>query len=163
MTFVLGKASEANLLGVQPKLICCVRYAIKRTRVDFSVFEGLRDAARQAKLYASGASRTLKSDHLDGYAVDLVPYLDGRLQWQQPLCIEVARVMHQASRDLSVSLGWGAVWDRELATLDADNLDDEIEAYKRRYRLTHPDPKKKALIDCPHFWLVRGQSAKEAA
>lgn len=155
MTFFLGKTSEERLVGVQPKLICCVRYAIKRTPVDFGVAEGLRSLDRQKVLVASGASRTLDSYHLDGFAVDLVPYVDGRLQWQAPLCLQVARMMLHASRDLSVRLVWGGVWDRELASLDPDHLDDAVDNYATRYKLSHPG--KKPLIDMPHFQLVRGQ------
>lgn len=154
MTFVLGQTSEANLVGVQPKLVCCVRYAIKRTSQDFGVFEGLRSLERQKKLYAAGASRTLDSYHLDGHAVDLVPYVDGRLQWQAPLCIEVAKWMQAASLALSVRLVWGAVWDRELGSLSQD-LGDEVDAYVSRYKQAHPG--KKPLIDYPHFQLVRHQ------
>jgi len=155
MTFALGTTSEANLIGVEPKLICCVRYAIKRTAQDFGVFEGLRSLERQKKLVAAGASRTLDSYHLDGHAVDLVPYVDGRLQWQAPCCIEVAKWMHAASLALSVRLVWGAVWDRELASLSATDLEDEVDGYVRRYKQAHPG--KKPLIDYPHFQLVRHQ------
>ena len=153
MSFALGTQSEANLVGVRAKLICCVRYAIKRAPVDFSVFEGLRTEARQRELYRSGASRTLSSYHLTGEAVDLVPYVAGRLQWQMPLCIQVAKVMLEASRDLSVRLVWGAVWDRELAALNHDDLPGEIAAYVKRSEHTHPD--RHPLIDGPHFQLVR--------
>jgi len=155
MTFFLGKTSEAHLLDVQPKLVCCVRYAIKRTPVDFGVHEGRRSLERQKVLFASGVSRTLDSEHLDGHAVDLVPYIEGRLQWQAPLCLAVARVMLQASRDLSVRLVWGGVWDRELASLDPDHLEEAIEAYGARFRKARPG--KHPLIDMPHFQLVRGQ------
>lgn len=155
MTFVLGKTSEANLIGVQPKLICCVRFAIKRTGQDFGVHEGLRNIERQRKLVASGASRTLDSYHLDGHAVDLVPYIDGRLQWQAGPCLEVAKWMQQASWDLAVRIVWGAVWDRELGSLDSADLDGEVDAYIVRYKRAHPG--KKPLIDYPHFQLVRNQ------
>lgn len=155
MTFALGKTSEANLLGVQPKLICAVRYAIKRTTQDFGVHEGLRSLERQKKLVASGASRTLDSYHLDGFAVDLVPYIDGRLQWQPGPCLVVAKWMLHASHDLAVRLVWGAVWDRELGSLNPDDLDGAVDQYVLRYKAAHPG--KKPLIDMPHFQLVRGQ------
>jgi peptidoglycan L-alanyl-D-glutamate endopeptidase CwlK len=160
MAYVLGKTSEANLIGVHPKLVCCVRYAIRRSEQDFSVFEGLRTLERQRKLVASGASRTLDSYHLTGEAVDLVPYVDGRVQWQMPLCIKIARVMLQASRDLAVPLVWGAVWDRELGSLDPEELELAIEDYTQRFRGKNSRP---PLIDGPHFQLVRSEPSKAAA
>lgn len=164
MTFALGKQSEANLVGVVPKLVCCVRYAIKRTDIDFSVVEGVRTVERQRKLVASGASRTMQSYHLTGEAVDLAPYVDGRLQWQLPLSLRVARFMLFASRDLSVRLVCGLVWDRELGTLDPSHLDDEGRAYAQRWHMTHPRPTDLdpdaywgPLEDPWHFQMVRGQ------
>lgn len=162
MTFFLGKGSEANLVGVEPKLVCCVRYAIKRTDVDFSVVEGLRRLERQKLLVASGASRTMNSYHLDGHAVDMAPYVEGRLAWQAPLAYRVAYWMLQASRALAVRLVWGEVWDRELASLDPDNLQAEARAYDERWHRAHPRPKDHAgywgpLNDPWHFQLVRGQ------
>ncbi len=167
MTFVLGKASEANLIGVHPALICEVRYAIKRTAVDFSVVEGLRSLERQKKLVAAKASRTLDSYHLTGDAVDLAPYVDGKLAWQKPLALEVARMMLFASRDLTVPSVWGGVWDRELASLDADDLDGEVERYVARWRAAHPRPKDHVgywgpLDDPWHFQRVRPRAAVAA-
>lgn len=154
MTFALGKQSESNLIGVNPKLICCVRYAIKRSEQDFSVFEGLRSLERQKALVASGASRTLQSYHLTGNAVDLVPYVGGRLQWQMPLCLKVARWMREASVSLSVPIVWGAVWDRKLADLDPDDLDLAVEDYVARFRGTNG---RAPLIDGPHFQNMGGE------
>lgn len=167
MTFALGKTSEANLLGVNPSLICCVRYSIKRTIVDFSVVEGLRALERQRKLVAAGASRTLDSYHLTGDAVDLAPYVDGKLAWQKPLAFEVARTMLFASRDLTVPLVWGGVWDRELASLDPNDLDGEVERYIARWRAAHPRPKDHVgywgpLDDPWHHQRVRARAAVAA-
>ncbi len=145
-----------------------MRYAIKRTGVDFSVVEGLRSLERQKRLVASGASRTLDSYHLTGDAVDLAPYVDGRLQWQAPLAYVVAGWMLRANRDLSVPLVWGGVWDRELGSLDPNNLGDAVRAYVSRWLAAHPRPKDHEgywgpLDDPWHFQRVRPRPSKEAA
>jgi peptidoglycan LD-endopeptidase CwlK len=152
--FMLGAASESNLQGVDPGLVKCVRRAIATTAVDFSVFEGLRSRERQAKLFAEGASRTMDSYHLTGHAVDLVPYVGGRLQWQMPLCIQVAIAMREAAAHFGVPVTWGAVWDRELFLLDARELADEIDAYVARYRIKN-GRNRHPLIDGPHFQVER--------
>ena len=154
MTFLLGERSESNLRGVDANLVRCVRRAIATTAVDFSVFEGVRSRERQAKLFADGASRTLDSYHLTGHAVDLVPYVGGRLQWQMPLCIQVAIAMREAAEAFSVAVTWGAVWDRPLVQLNPTAMGLAIENYVARYKITH-GPRAQPLIDGPHFQVVR--------
>ena len=80
-TFVLGTRSLERLQGVHPQLVAVVKRAIELSSQDFAVNEGLRTAARQKQLVATGASQTMNSKHLkqaDGYghAVDLVPWGD---------------------------------------------------------------------------------------
>ena len=160
MTFVLGNKSRENLRDVHPHLVRVVERAIELTTVDFQVFEGLRTRARQAKLVASGASQTMDSRHLpgpDGYghAVDLVPMIDfdgdGRLdlRWDWPLCSKVADAVRRASMELGVPIRWGGVWDRTVADLAADDLEDEVAGYVARRR----EAGRKAFLDGPHFEL----------
>lgn len=80
--FKLGKKSMGNLVGVYPPLAVVVMEAIKNTKTDFAVFEGVRTIQRQRYLFKIGRSRTLRSYHLYGLAVDLVPYIDGKLTWE---------------------------------------------------------------------------------
>lgn len=150
MTFRLGAKSEDNLTGVHPDLVRCVKRAILTTSQDFSVFEGLRSLERQKKLVDAGASRTLNSKHLTGHAVDLVPYVDGSMRWQMPLCIKIAVAMRDACTQFGVSLVWGAVWDRRLSELDPNAMAEEIEEYGARFRLK---AKRAPLVDGPHFEL----------
>lgn len=150
MTFHLGQRSEENLVGVDFRLVQCVRRAIVGSSVDFSVFEGVRSEARQRELVKNGVSRTMNSKHLRGYAVDLVPYISGRVQWQMPACVQIAIAMREAALYFGVSLTWGAVWDRRLSELQPLFLDDEIEEYAARFRLAN---KRGPLIDGPHFEL----------
>ncbi|MBT7339072.1 MAG: M15 family metallopeptidase [Candidatus Jacksonbacteria bacterium] len=64
-----SKSSQRELDSIHPKLQLVVNELIKH--VDFKVFEGLRSKDRQAHLVESGASKTMHSKHLKGYAVDL--------------------------------------------------------------------------------------------
>jgi peptidoglycan L-alanyl-D-glutamate endopeptidase CwlK len=78
----LGRRSLRNLVGVHPELAFAVHEAIKITKSDFGVTEGVRSMARQRKLVAQGRSKTFNSYHLYGLAVDLVPYIDGNYRWE---------------------------------------------------------------------------------
>lgn len=80
--YKLGKNSLNELEGVHPLLVFAVKEAIKITKQDFAVFDGLRTQREQEKLVARGVSKTNNSYHLYGLAVDLVPYVDGKLIWE---------------------------------------------------------------------------------
>ena len=67
-----GKRSRSRLKGVNPKLVNILNEAIKL--MDLTILEGLRSVERQKELVASGASKTMKSKHLKGWAVDVTPY-----------------------------------------------------------------------------------------
>lgn len=148
MIYWFGAASEAALVGVIPPLVHVARRALELTKQDFGVFEGLRSLERQRRLFTAGASRTMDSLHLRGRALDLVPYVDGRLQWQDPLCDKVAVAMRQASIELDVPITWGAVWDRLLSELDPADLASEVLRYVARFRVAND---RSPLVDRPHF------------
>ena len=83
--FIFGKRSRERLVGVHPDLIIVMSFAIYETDLDFAVIEGMRTLERQKELVKQGASKTLKSRHLTGHAVDIAPYIDGKIRWDWPL------------------------------------------------------------------------------
>ena len=64
---------HSKLKGVHPDLVGLVNELSQRSKVKFSVIEGLRTKERQAALVRAGASKTSNSRHLTGHAVDLWP------------------------------------------------------------------------------------------
>ena len=110
MTFRLSQRSLDRLVGVDDKLVAVVKRAIELTDIDFGVTEGLRTVARQEELVARGASKTMKSKHLDGLAVDLVAYLGPRVSWELNLYDNIADAMKRAASELAVPLKWGGSW-----------------------------------------------------
>lgn len=106
----LGERSRQRLEGVHPDLVRVVERAIEITDVDFAVLEGLRSWKRQQELYAAGKSQTLKSRHLTGHAVDLVPWVDGKPVWDMALCRRVAAAMYRAAQECGVTVEWGGNW-----------------------------------------------------
>lgn len=110
--FVLGARSRRRLAGVHPDLVAVVERAIRITPVDFGVLEGVRSLARQKELVAAGASRTLRSRHLTGHAVDLGAWVGGTFRWDWPLYPPIARATKAAAEDLGVTVTWGGDWKR---------------------------------------------------
>lgn len=110
MSFRLSQRSLDRLLGVHPALVEVVKAAILRTPVDFMVTEGLRTPKRQAALVRAGASRTLKSRHLTGHAVDVAAMVDGQVRWDWPLYPRIAAAFKAVARERGVALIWGGDW-----------------------------------------------------
>lgn len=167
--FRLGSASRTKLSAAHPDLIEVVERAILLTTVDFSVHECARTLARQRTLLASGASRTLNSRHIPklpadpqasrnwvdpsksvSHAVDLVPYVNGKLRWDWPLCFAVATAMRSASIELGIHVTWGGVWDRILLQTPPD-LELACSNYVQRRKKLYPTTP--VFIDGPHFEL----------
>lgn len=159
--FTFGATSEGNLEGVEPRLVKRARRALALSSVDFQVFEGRRSLERQRELVRKGVSRTLDSAHLTGDALDLVPFIGGRVQWQMPACIQVAIAVREADVAFASDLQrvtWGGVWDRALVDLNPLDLEGEIEAYIDRWRSKNWkawSEGRRPLIDAPHFQGIR--------
>lgn len=110
MPYQLGSRSLRRLVGVHPDLRAVIEHAITITDLDFSVLEGLRSLSRQRELLAAGATRTLRSRHLTGHAVDVAPYVGGRVRWDWPLYHRLAPQIMQAAADVGVPVEWGGHW-----------------------------------------------------
>lgn len=110
MGFKLGLRSKLRLRGVHPDLVRVVEKAIEITHVDFTVVEGLRSIERQKELVAHGASRTMRSRHIHGFAVDLAPVVNGDVRWDWPLFDSLADAMKKAAEKLGVRIEWGGDW-----------------------------------------------------
>lgn len=110
MTIILSEKSKARLDGVNPDLVRVVNRAASMSAMDFCVLEGLRTAERQKQLVASGASKTMKSRHLTGHAVDIAPMLSGKVSWDWPLYRKIAPIIKEAARLERVPLEWGGDW-----------------------------------------------------
>ena len=150
--FNWGKKSLAELNGVKPELRQCATLALTRySRIDFMCFDGIRTIEEQRKYVAAGTSKTMKSKHLDGLAVDLVPVIGGVPKWDWVALYEVAYAMDRAAHELKIehSIRWGGAWDRTLADFggDASAYAKEVQLYQQRH--AGPD-----FIDGPHFEWV---------
>lgn len=160
--YTLGAKSLAELDGVHPRLVECVKRAIVKTTQDFGVHDGLRTVAEQRKYVNSGASTTMNSMHLpqrDGFshAVDLVPFIDGRLMWEWPPIYNIATAMAQAAHECKLALIWGGVWDRrfpeDFGNCSPKSMRSMVDGYTERRRkiLLAAGKKPRVFLDGPHF------------
>ncbi len=118
MTRVFDARSEQLLRGVHPDLVRVMRAALAAAPFPFRITEGLRTIARQRQLVAIGASKTMRSRHLTGHAVDLVPLVDldndGKIETEEiyhwPLFHKLAPVIKAEAARLGIAIVWGGDW-----------------------------------------------------
>ena len=106
----LSKVSEAKLSSVKPELQKVIRKAFETMPFDVVVLEGIRTKQRQEELYYKKppATKTLKSKHLTGNAVDLAPY---PIDWNDTDRFEaLADVVKKAAKTVGVDIQWGGDW-----------------------------------------------------
>lgn len=128
--YTLGNQSRSRLAGVHPDLVKVVVRALELSAVDFSVIEGVRTVERQKELVAAGKSKTMKSRHITGHAVDLYP-VGKPIPWEK--CPVIAEAMFRASGELNIPIRWGGDWNM------------------------NGDSKDESFYDGPHFELLRSK------
>jgi peptidoglycan L-alanyl-D-glutamate endopeptidase CwlK len=110
MTYKLSEKSLKRLEGVHADLVKVVKKAIEISKQDFVVIEGRRTLERQRYLMKKGATRTMRSRHLTGHAVDIAPLVDGKASWDWAYYYPVRDAMKQAAADLGIPVIWGGDW-----------------------------------------------------
>ena len=150
MAYKLSTRSQERLMGVEPELKEVVYEAIKVTKIDFGVIEGLRTEEKQKQLVESGASQTMKSKHLEGRAVDLMAYIGGRGSWELNVYDEIADAMKEAAIKVDVAVRWGAAW----TVADIREWEGTMEDAMNSYIDTRRSQGRRPFIDAPHFELM---------
>jgi peptidoglycan LD-endopeptidase CwlK len=148
--FKLGAGSLKELVCVHADLAAVVHRAIELSAQDFAVHDGIRTMPEQKKMVEAGVSQTLDSRHLSGHAVDLVPYVNGKLRWEWEPIYRIADAVRMAARELDVRLRWGGAWDVDF-TASKESPEDMVIGYSARRRKAG----RKPFLDGPHFELPR--------
>ena len=150
MAFSLSQRSLGRLDGVNNKLHSVVTTAITLTNCDFGVTCGLRTEKEQEDLVARGASKTMKSKHLTGDAVDVVAYIGGsRISWELNLYDDIADAFKEASVREGVGIRWGASWHIP----DLRDWEGTAEEAMMAYIDLRRSQGRRPFIDAPHFEL----------
>jgi len=150
MGYNLSQRSIDRMDGVDERLVACVKRAIELTEIDFGVTQGLRTIEEQEALVAKGASKTMKSKHIDGLAVDLMAYVNGRGCWELNVYDEIADAMKAAAQELDVPIRWGAAWHIS----DIREWEGTMEEAMNDYIDTRRSEGRRPFIDAPHFEIM---------
>tara|TARA_R110000764_G_scaffold166530_1_gene253461 strand:- start:65 stop:517 length:453 start_codon:yes stop_codon:yes gene_type:complete len=150
MSFNLSSRSLAKLEGVDETLVEVVKKAIEATKIDFGVTFGMRTLEEQTALVAAGRSQTMKSKHLDGRAVDLMAYVDGKGCWELNVYDDLCDAMKDAAEELGTSVKWGAAWSEG----DIRSYPGTAEEAMMKYIDLRRSQGRRPFIDGPHFELM---------
>ena len=150
MSFSLSSRSLAKLEGVDETLVEVVKKAIEKTKIDFGVTFGMRTLEEQTALVAAGRSQTMKSKHLDGRAVDLMAYVDGKGCWELNVYDDLCDAMKDAAEELGTSVKWGAAWSEG----DIRSYPGTAEEAMMKYIDLRRSQGRRPFIDGPHFELM---------
>jgi peptidoglycan L-alanyl-D-glutamate endopeptidase CwlK len=148
--YELSQRSLTRLEGVDERLVRVVCAAIKLSNVDFGVSEGLRTEERQKELVSKGASKTMKSKHLEGKAVDLVGYISNQVSWEVTTYDDIADAVKMAAQAEGVKVRWGAAWHIP----DICEYNGTMEEAMNDYVDLRRSQGKRPFIDAPHFELM---------
>lgn len=83
-------------------------YAVKEN-IDILIYDAIRTLAEQKANVASGASKTMKSYHLVGQAIDFVPIVGGKAMWGSK-DYETTSVKKFVAKAKQLGMVWGGDW-----------------------------------------------------
>ena len=110
-----GQRSMRRLKGVDARLVSVLKEVVKH--YDITILEGMRTKDRQKELVAKGASKTMKSKHLEGMAADVSPYPIPEWKDVSEFIFMAGRICQEADR-LGVPVRWGGDWSMDDRTAD---------------------------------------------
>jgi peptidoglycan LD-endopeptidase CwlK len=102
-----SERSKEHLSEIHPDLYHVVILAREISDVPFKVIDGLRTIEEQRYYYETGKSKTMKSKHLTGLAVDVAPI---PVRWDKEAFLPIAEAMFEAADMLDTPIVWGGNW-----------------------------------------------------
>ena len=121
-----SKKSLRELDTCDPLLQYLFKEVVKH--FDCSIIEGKRSLEEQKELLKEGATKTLKSAHLTGKAVDVYPYpvdFEDRDRWHY-----FGGYVLGTARQFGIDVIWGGDWDNDTKT--KDNTFDDLMHFELR-------------------------------
>jgi len=102
-----SQRSKEHLAEIHPDLYEVVFLARLISTVPFEITDGRRTIEEQRHYYNTGKSQTMRSKHLTGHAVDVVPI---PVRWDKEAFLPIAEAMKEASDTLNIPIVWGGDW-----------------------------------------------------
>lgn len=124
MNYRFSRKSLTALDGVAMELRVLAKEVLKVSEIDFAVTEGYRTEGRQAELYRRGRDGKggkivtykdgvyTRSKHQDRKAIDIVPYVEGKYDWNNVKAFRyIRRLFTEKARELKIKITLLKEWD----------------------------------------------------
>ena len=129
-----GFGSTAKLITVKPSLQAVCKRALGYEVMDATVIQGVRYQAEQDRYFDLEQSKVKwpNSKHnvlVPGSlanAVDIAPYINGKVSWEQVHCLVWAGLMLAAAEEEGVRLRWGGCWSGNPGDIGNQDLNDYV-------------------------------------
>lgn len=108
----LTKKDIQRMKGVHPALVRLFTEVARTSPIPFMILEGRRSLEQQKKNIENGVSWTLKSKHLTGHALDVIPLVEGKPTWSWPVYHKFAPIVKAVAKKLKIEVTWGGDWKK---------------------------------------------------
>jgi len=120
--YKFGKRSRKRLEGVHPDLVKVAEECLNL--MDIAIIEGVRSLDKQKDYLRTGATKTLKSKHLIGHALDLTPYpVDMTSDMGIKRHYYMAGMLRGIAHMMNIKIRSGADWDNDGNITDQTFMD----------------------------------------
>lgn len=115
--FHFSGVTRLRMAGLKPQLIGLLELMLRETPIDFGVawMGGIRTNEQQYELFKKGASKAdgfkNKSAHQSGLAVDLLPYINGKVDISERNYDILREVFEKCAKDLNLKTKPLISWD----------------------------------------------------
>jgi len=129
-----GLGSIAKLKTVRHSLHRVCERALGYGIMDASVIQGVRGRTEQNHYYDTGKSKVRWPDSKHNIqelvelsaAVDIAPFIDGKVSWDELHCCVWAGLMLAAAKEEGIDLRWGGCWSGEPGDIGKQSLNDYV-------------------------------------
>jgi len=128
--FYFGKRSRSNLSQLSYNLQKVARTALQLDLMDFAITCSFRGEMEQNEFFRRGKSKVewpnSKHNKWPAEAMDLVPYVGGKISWNKFHCCCLAYMILTVGKMLEVDLRWGGNWDMDGEPITDQDFQDLV-------------------------------------
>ena len=123
-----GRRSLTSLETCHPGLQVIAYKALSTSIIDFTILCGHRSKEEQDAHFEQGTTQlkwpNSKHNKFPSDAVDIVPWIRGKLSWNPLHCCFLAGILLTCAKELGYTLRWGGNWNMNLEPITDQTFQD---------------------------------------
>ena len=130
MAYIFGEKSLSKLVECEADLQAVAHGALGLNIMDFAVIEGHRVKSKQDEYFNAGKSKIQwpagKHNRYPSQAVDIVPYVNGTVSWNNFHCCVLAGIILAVAKSRGIKIRWGGNWDMDGEPITDQDFQDLV-------------------------------------